>query len=106
MRLNIFTVYDTKAEAYLPPFYMNTKGQAIRAFSDSANDRNHAFCKHPGDYVLFHLGSFDDADASFELDAAPQSVGVAIEFKTQTEMEMDSSLKLVDKKVDMRGGVS
>lgn len=104
MLLQAFTVFDSKAEAYLPPFYMSTKGQAVRAFTDSANDPNHAFHKHPEDYTLFLVGTWDDATAFIHLEKTPVPIGKAIEFKTQHEMFQDP-LKLVDHKVDMRGGV-
>lgn len=107
MLLHIFTVFDSKAEAYLPPFYMGTKAQAVRAFTDSANDPNHAFHKHPDDYTLFNLGKFDDATAQVHMLKTPVSMGLALEFKTQREMfDEDGHLRLVDAKVDMRGGVS
>lgn len=99
MILQIFTVYDSKAEAYLPPFYLSTKGQAIRAFTDTANDPNHTFYKHPEDYTLFLLGQFEDGNASFHLQKTPIAMGKAIEFKTTRELPFDNrSLDLVDSK--------
>jgi len=92
----IFTIYDDKAECYLPPFYMKTVGEALRAFTDSANDVNHAFCKYPADYTMFKLGHFDDGNASFELHPTPASIGKAIEYKTQREMPVGDLL--IDKK--------
>lgn len=64
MQHQIFTVYDTKVLAYLPPFYMQTKPAAIRAITDTMQDPSHQFSKHPEDYVLFHLGDFDDNTAA------------------------------------------
>jgi len=81
MIYKVFTVYDSAVEAYLQPFCAQTKGHAIRMFTDSVNDPNHQFNKYPDDYVLFELGSYSDETANFELYAAPVSVGVAIEFK-------------------------
>lgn len=60
MILQIFCVHDTKAEVYRTPFFMKTRGEAIRAFKDLANDKNTAIAKHPGDYRLCHIGEFDD----------------------------------------------
>lgn len=79
----VFTVYDSKTEAYLSPFFMPAKGAAIRAFSDLVNDSNHQFGKHPSDYILFELGSYDDSSASFDLYSAPVSLGVGVEFVRQ-----------------------
>ncbi|QXP08349.1 MAG: nonstructural protein [Arizlama microvirus] len=76
----IFTVYDSKVEAYLQPFFLPSKGAALRAITDVANDPSHMFGKHPEDYVLFELGTFDDQDCKFDLYAAPISMGVVLEF--------------------------
>ncbi len=93
----VFTVYDQKAEAYLPPFFFTTLGQAIRAFADSTNDPNHMFNKHPEDYTLFVLGTYDDGNAAFTSHVTPTSMGTALEHKTQREMSF-GGLDLVDKK--------
>ena len=81
----IFTVYDSKVEAYLPPFYQQSKGAAIRAFTDTCNEAGHPFNKHPEDYTMFELGAFDDTGANFELHKTPISIGVAIEFINERE---------------------
>jgi hypothetical protein len=78
----IFTIYDSKAEAYLSPFFMSAKGQALRAFGDSVNDPNHQFNKHAEDFTLFELGEYDDLSASFNLYDTPVALGKAIEFIT------------------------
>lgn len=76
----VFTVFDSKTEAYLPPFYEQTKGSAIRSFSEAANTAGHQFQKYSEDFTLFHLGQYDDTSARFEMFKTPVSVGVAIEF--------------------------
>jgi hypothetical protein len=84
----IFTVYDCKAEAYLPPIYMQTRGAMVRAFIDTVAERGHQFAKHPEDYTLFELGSYDDGTAQFELLETPMAIGKAIEFlKEQASAE-------------------
>ena len=60
MRLNIYSIYDTASGAYMRPFYMNSDGQAIRAFSDLAQDAEHEIGRHPEDYTLYRIGTFDD----------------------------------------------
>lgn len=78
---HVFTVHDAKSEAYLPPFHLQTKGQAIRAFTDCVNDPNHQFAKHPEDYTLFELGEFDDHNGQYACHTTPKPIGKAIEFK-------------------------
>jgi hypothetical protein len=58
--LKAFAVYDTKAQCYAPPFFMASVGSAVRAFGDLANDRQSTINKHPEDYILYEIGTFDD----------------------------------------------
>lgn len=81
----IFCIYDSKAEAYLRPFFTETKGLAVRSFEDILKDDKHPFAQHPADYTLFHLGSFDDANASFDLFDTAISIGKALEFVAMNE---------------------
>ena len=37
MLLHLFTVHDAKVEAYMAPFFMRSKGEAIRSMSDTAH---------------------------------------------------------------------
>ena len=97
MILKIFTVYDSKAEAYFRPFYEQSKGSAIRAFTDTCNDVEHTFFRHSEDYTLFYLGEYDDNNASFKLAPAPEAIGNALEFKNpETVLKMSpATAKLV-----------
>ncbi len=67
MLFKVFTIYDEKAKAYLPPFTLPTTPMAVRSFADCVNNPEHAFGRHPQDFTLFDLGSFDDAKALFEV---------------------------------------
>lgn len=77
----IFTVFDCKAEAYLTPFFMQTKGAAIRAFTDAVNEPGHTFNKHPEDYTLFEIGKWNDERAEFTTEhMTPTPLGKGLEF--------------------------
>ena len=65
MKQKIFTIYDSKANAYLTPFFLHKEGMAIRVFADCVNDPNHQFGKHPEDYTLFSIGAWSDDKAKF-----------------------------------------
>lgn len=83
MKLEIFTVYDSKAESYLPPFFLPQIAQAKRSFANCCKDKeNHAFGQNPQDYTLFHLGQYDDGNATIENNKII-SLGNGIEFFTQ-----------------------
>ncbi len=66
MKHKVFSIFDSAAEAYLPPFCLPTVGMAVRIFTDCCNNEKHAFCGNPADYTLFELGFFDDGSALFD----------------------------------------
>jgi len=90
----IYTVFDAKAEAYLLPFMLPTKGLAIRSFSELVNDPNHNFGKYPEDYTLFECGAYDDSTCKFDILPTPLSLGVAIEFKNDAQ-ELEQQLRVM-----------
>jgi len=57
----IFAIQDTKADAFLQPFFCETQAVAIRLLKKPCNDGQHNFCVHAGDYHLYELGSFEEA---------------------------------------------
>ena len=62
MLMRVFAVYDSKALAYMQPFFSNSNGAAIRAFADVIEEKNSPISKRPGDYQLYEIGSFDDQE--------------------------------------------
>lgn len=84
--LEVFSFYDSAVEAYMPPFYMKSKGEALRVFSDLVNDKSHGFSKHPEDFTLFHLGSWNDSDAFYQPLLTPVSLGKAIEYVSDSNV--------------------
>lgn len=81
MIYKIFSVYDSKAEAYMQPFFMLTKGSALRAWTDTINDPQTQFFKHPTDFTLFEIGEYDDSSGKLINHTAKMSLGVALEYK-------------------------
>ena len=74
-----YTVYDSKAETFMPPFFVPARGLAIRAFEDCINSDTHHFGKHPADYTLFFIGVFNMNAGDFD-QITKQSVGNGVEF--------------------------
>ena len=60
MKYGMFSIYDEKAQAYLPPFILPATEMAIRTFGDCVNSQEHQFGKHPADYTLYQIAEFDD----------------------------------------------
>lgn len=78
MILQIYSVRDSAANAFLQPFFAPGTGLALRYFQDAVNDSNHQFHKHTSDYSLWLLGSFDDSNGSV-VPSEPQKIATAWE---------------------------
>lgn len=70
--MRIYTIRDSKAEAYLQPFFATTDGVALRYITSALDDPDHEFTKHIEDYILFLIGQFDEETG--ELDPIPPLV--------------------------------
>lgn len=77
MILQAFSIYDSKAVAYAPPFFMARPELALRAFRDLAADPQSQISKHPEDYVLFLLGSYDDETGLLKAAGMPVQLATA-----------------------------
>lgn len=71
MKLISVAVYDRATETYGRPFYVPHVGAAIRSFMDEANRADSEIGKHPNDYELFELASFDDATGKYTVPPTP-----------------------------------
>lgn len=68
MQLKMYTIYDSKAGQYLPPFNSINDATALRQFESAIMDRNHDFQTHAEDYSLWGFATFDQAKAEITLD--------------------------------------
>lgn len=73
--LHVFSVYDSKAGFFGVPFLQPSVGQAVRMMQDACADPNTTISRHPGDFTLFKLGTWDDTTARFELAGMPEHIG-------------------------------
>lgn len=80
MIYGMFSIYDSKAEAFLPPFILPKTTMAQRAFGDCVNSPTHQFSTNPEDFTLMKLGNFDDENGRFEALSTPRSLGLALEY--------------------------
>lgn len=78
MILEIFSIFDSKAAAFITPFFSPTKGTGIRSFKQAANDPTNMFTIHAGDYTLFHLGTFYIETGKITMLDTPENLGLAI----------------------------
>lgn len=83
MITKVFSLYDSKAQAFGPPFYMQTRGMAVRALADTVQDNNSMVSRHPEDYVLYQIAEFDDNTAEYKNKNPHELVSMASDFKKQ-----------------------
>ena len=65
MRMIVCCVFDAAVNAYLPPFFVRSRGEAVRAFQKECANAQSPFHQHPGDFRLCVLGVWDDGNALF-----------------------------------------
>lgn len=79
-QLTQFTIFDSKAEAYLQPFFSLNRETAVREFTNAiSKDGN--FGKFAEDYAMFELGTFDQATGKSEMHDTPLHVVNAVTLK-------------------------
>lgn len=71
----IVAIYDRTAGIYKSLAPVAAQGQAIREFQDAINDPNNgALNKHPEDFELHKLGTWDDTTGLLERLDAPETL--------------------------------
>ncbi|UDN67760.1 nonstructural protein [robinz microvirus RP_110] len=65
MILRVYAIRDKAVNAFLPPFFCRTDGEAARSFRDAVSDPKHMFYSHAEDYELYWLDDWDDAIGEF-----------------------------------------
>lgn len=68
MKLVVCSVFDNKLGAYARPMFTPSRGVAIRSFQDELQRQadDNIMAKHPDDFSLHCLGTFDDENGQFE----------------------------------------
>jgi len=87
MKLKVFSVYDSKVEAYKQPFFLSTKGEAIRGLLECLEKNDHPFAKWPADFTLFELGEYDDSNGKMLPLSAPINHGNLLEYTTKLDAQ-------------------
>ncbi len=63
----IFSIFDSKAEAYLQPFFAVSRGIAIRMIMKATADSESDFHHFAADYTLFHIGAWDPQKGTIDM---------------------------------------
>lgn len=80
MLLKAYTIYDSKSLQYHSPWFASTDGAATRSMADLVNDQNTSLGRHPRDYSLWHVGTWDDNKGQFYPQTPPLHIvdGIAL----------------------------
>lgn len=86
--MKAYSIYDSKAEAYLTPVFMPNDGTAIRAMSDKLleNETDNNLWRHAEDYTLFRVGQWEEEEGDI-LGHTPISVVTVIALRSQHEAQ-------------------
>lgn len=84
MKLEAYSIHDSKSAIFSPPFFMRSRGEAIRAFSTTANNPDNNINKFPHDFALYFVGTFDDSEGKLT-DMKLENLGLAVQFLTSTD---------------------
>ena len=80
MKLNMYSFFDSAAQAFTNPFFMHNDGLAIRAFQDNVNSKDeNNMSLHPEQFTLFKIANWEDKNATLEPLDAPQSIAIGVE---------------------------
>lgn len=93
MTYQVLSVFDSKAKVFFEPKMFRSKEEALRAFKDMSNDKSLELGKHPEDYSLMYLGTYDDGLGKFDSLNVPENLGLAASF---VELRSDSKPMVVE----------
>jgi hypothetical protein len=95
----IYSIYDMKAECFTSPIVQVNEEISKRIWVETIADENSQFAKHPFDYALFHLGSFDDTSGVVQplefgsqqvMTAAEALQSLRVQQKKQQQLELNA----------------
>ncbi len=82
----VYSVYDSKAEVYLPPFFARADGEAIRMFTEAVRSETHEFNRFAQDFTLHHIGLFCTQTGRLEEQQPTTHLGLAQTYLDWKEM--------------------
>lgn len=56
----MYVIYDSKAEVYNRPFFLINDDIALRSALDLIQDTQTDLHRHPADFTMFKIGTYDD----------------------------------------------
>lgn len=76
--MQMFSIFDSKADGYLPPFLAANGEVAKRMVLQAASDPSHTFATFAGDYTLFGIGLWHEEQGFLEMFEAFENHGTVL----------------------------
>ncbi|WNK14143.1 MAG: nonstructural protein [Microvirus sp.] len=78
-KLIAVAVFDAAVGSFNRPFFVPSLGLALRSFADEVNryDDNNPMSRHPNDFSLYKLGSYDEISGRFDSLDVPERLSLA-----------------------------
>jgi len=73
---------------------MQSESQAIRGFIDACDDPKTNLHRHPEDYTLFKIATYDDLLGQYTNLHSPESLGLASRYKSTTNKGIETQLSV------------
>lgn len=71
----VYALRDRKADVFGRPVFVANVGSLIRELTDAVSSGgSDTLARHPGDFALYRLGTFDDVKGTFECLPLPDFV--------------------------------
>jgi len=74
----MIAVKDAKIGSFARPVAVVNEATGVRAFADAVNDASTEYHKHPEDYTIWSLGTYDDQTGVFNNLVVPVQLANAV----------------------------
>lgn len=75
--LRMYAILDSKAEAFMIPFFAKTDGVAIRMIDEAVNGSNKELALHAEDYTLYAIAVMDEFSGEMYSDGPRKMIEVS-----------------------------
>lgn len=84
-------LFDSKARAYRPPFFVAHMDVALRSIRAAVNDPKHELSQFAEDFFVHHLGTFDDELGRIEARHTPFNHGCIAVMRAPARLSTENS---------------
>lgn len=81
MNVEVYSILDTKAQAFNQPFFAPNNAVAFRVVESAMKNPQSGFTSFPADFTLFRVGTFDSIKGILiPASPAPENLGNLVQF--------------------------